>query len=80
MAILISNARHMFQVFSARSKYYMNVTVGGVALYDVTVTLTSEEVELFRKDDNLAIALAADIATRTSAYEGRLVHPAIVPF
>jgi len=79
MTIWITNAPHMFQVFDAEQQFYMTITVGGVAQYDVTVTLSPEEFATFRKDENLAIALAADVATRMSAYEARMVKPSINP-
>lgn len=79
MTILITDADRTYAVFDRDGRWYMTVTVGGVAMYDVTVRLEDDEVALMRRDRNWATALAADIATRTSACVTRSVTPSIDP-
>lgn len=79
MTILSSDDRRMFTVFTMDEHVYMNVAVGGVAQYEVTVRLSEAELAVFGQDPNLAIALATHVATRTSAYENRIVRPSIDP-
>ena len=79
MTILLSSDRHMFDVFALDGVHYLTVTTGGVGQYDVTIRLTEREVDSFRLDENKAIAMAIDVATRTSAYAGRIVHPPLDP-
>jgi hypothetical protein len=69
----------MFTVFSQGDVYLMTVVAGGVAQYEITITVPAEDVESFRRDENKAIALAKDVATRTSAYEDRMIRPAVDP-
>lgn len=79
MAILIRNRDYMFTVFSVGEEYFLTVVAGGVAQYEITVRVAPADVEAFRSDENKAIALAKDVATRTDAYEDRLVRPSIDP-
>lgn len=79
MSVLISNSRYMFVVFDRDDQYYMTVTVGGVAQYDVTVRLSSTDIIAFQENLNLTIAMSIDVATRMSAYEERIVRPSIDP-
>lgn len=77
--ILLRNVNYMFTVFTKDDRYYMTVVVGGVGMYDLTVQVTQQEVEDFRRDPNKAIVLAKDVATRTAAYADRLIDPSIDP-
>lgn len=77
MTIITRNRDFMFTTFSKDGIYYMTVVAGSVAQYDVTVTLSEEEIHGFEDDSNKLIALAKDVANRTSAYSDRLVTPSI---
>ena len=79
MTILLSSNRYMFDVFELNGQHYMTVTTGGVAQYDITITLTQAEVDSFADDENKAIALSIDVVTRTPAYAARQVTPSIDP-
>ena len=79
MAIIISNSPWMFTVFSRGDHYQMTVVAGGVAMYNLTVRLSREEVEQFKSDENKAIAMARDVLTRTPAYKPRVVWPSVDP-
>jgi hypothetical protein len=79
MTILIRNRPFMFSVFDRDGEFYLTAVAGGVALYDLTIKLTKEEVLAFQQDENKAIATAKDLITRTDAYQDRLVTPAIDP-
>ena len=79
MTIIMRNRDFMFTVFEKGGEFYMTAVAGGVAMYDITLHLPREDVAQFQVDENKAIALAKDLVTRTSAYESRLVQPAIDP-
>ena len=79
MSIIMRNRPFMFTVFSHGSENLMTVTAGGVAQYEITVRVSEDDVRQFQLDENKAIALAKDVATRTSAYSDRLVTPSVDP-
>ena len=66
-------------VFDQDGRYYMTAVAGGVAQYDLTITLSAAEVTAFQADETKAIATCRDLITRTQAFEHRLVTPAIDP-
>lgn len=79
MSILYRNRDYMFTLFEKESQVYLTVVSGGVAQYEVTITVPPEDVDIYLKDENKLIALAKDVATRTNAYEERIVRPSIDP-
>ena len=79
MAIVMRNRAFMFTVFQRADGFYMTVTAGGVAQYDITIRLDEDAVRRFETNENEAIALAKDVATRTAAYQDRLISPSIDP-
>ena len=79
MAIVMRNRDFMFTVFSRGDEYLMTVTAGGVAQYEISVRVPEGDVRQFQADENKAIALAKDVATRTAAYQDRIVTPSVDP-
>lgn len=79
MSIIYRNRDYMFTLFELDGQAYLTVVAGGVAQYEITIKIPSEDLEVFQKDENKLIALAKDVATRTTAYEDRLVKPSIDP-
>ena len=80
METIITNSAYTFDVFKKDGRYYMSVLTGGVAQHFVTITLTEQEVEDFKADENKAIATSLDVVSRPQAYGKRLVEPSIDPF
>lgn len=79
MNIIYRNRDYMFTLFELEGQAYLTVVAGGVAQYEITITVPREDLDVFQKDENKLIALAKDVATRTAAYEDRLVRPSIDP-
>lgn len=79
MSIIYRNRDYMFTLFELDGQAYLTVVAGGVAQYEITIKIPSEDLEVFQKDENKLIALAKDVATRTTAYEDRLIKPSIDP-
>lgn len=78
--ILLKNDPNMFVLFEDESgRALMTVTVGGVAMSDVTVQLTGDEARELAADEDKAVELARQIATRTSVFEERRLRPAVLP-
>lgn len=77
--ILWRNRDHMATLFERDGQAYLTVTVGGVGQYEITITVPAEDLAFYRDDPDTLIALARDVATRTSAYAHRQVHPSIDP-
>lgn len=71
MTILARNRDHMATLFERDGQAYLTVVVGGVGLYEVTITVPSEDVALYLRDEDALITLARDGATRTVAYAHR---------
>lgn len=79
MSILCRNRDYLFTLFERESRAYLTVVAGGVAQYEITITVPPENVDIYLKDENKLIALAKDVASRTNAYEERIVRPSIDP-
>lgn len=78
--ILLQNNPHMFVLFvDDRNRHLLTVTTGGVAMTEVTIELTAEEARDLAGDEAKAIALARQVATKTSVFEERRVRPARLP-
>lgn len=73
-SVLLQHDARMFVLFRDREgRHLLTVAAGGVAMTDVTIALTVQEA------GDLAVALARQVATRTSVFEERRIRPAIWP-
>jgi hypothetical protein len=54
-----------------RGRLFMNVLCGGIAMYDVRIELTAEEIEIFRGDPSGLDALATKIAYSPESFAHR---------
>ncbi|EPE62608.1 MULTISPECIES: hypothetical protein [Sphingomonas] len=79
MTILARNRDHIATLFERDGQAYLTVVVGGVGLYEFTITVPSEDVALYLRDEDALIALARDVATRTAAYVHHRTDSAIDP-
>ena len=77
--MIMKNCDHMFTIFDKDGNWYLTAVAGGVAMYEVTLSLTRDDVDRLQADEAKAIALARDLVLRSPAYEGRLVRPALRP-
>jgi len=79
MTILSRNRDSMATLFERDGQAYLTVVAGGVGQYEITLKIQRDDLEILLKDENKLIAFAKDVATRTAAYEDRLVNPPIDP-
>lgn len=63
-----------YTLYQDNEKYYLTVVTGGVALYNLTVELTHEEVEYFSiKGVSYLDTLASEIEVNSKKFESRYI-------
>ena len=79
MQLLYRNSEHMFDIFEDGGNTFITATAGTVAMYEVTMCLTAEEVERALANEAYGVELARRLAYNPKDFADRLVEPAISP-
>ena len=53
VSVILKDRDHMFTVFDKDGRLYVTAVAGGVATYDVAITLTREDIDLFLRGENV---------------------------
>jgi hypothetical protein len=70
--LVIRNNDHWYDLYQEDDRYWLLVTMGGIAVYDVTIEMTADEITRWREEgDDFLTNLARDIAKDDQKYRAR---------